>query len=283
MVGPRLVGRASELAALRSAYERARSGGPAAVLVSGEAGMGKSRLVTSAVHDLPGEPLVLVGGCLEFGAQGSPFVPFIAVVRDLVRRLGRGEVTRLLPAGGSALGDWLPDLGPAPARYGRTRLLEEVLSLIGRVAQTRPVVVVVEDLHWADESTRELFAYLVRNLADAPVLLVGTLRTGELAAGHPNRQLLAELGRRGEVTRIALEPLDHRHVAELLATADGQPADPARSRLIHFGFAMAGGKRPNSPWWGRALDVLEIVLILGIVPMAIWVSGLYAWIRGIRG
>jgi type VII secretion integral membrane protein EccD len=52
---------------------------------------------------------------------------------------------------------------------------------------------------------------------------------------------------------------------------------------IHFGFAMAGGKRPTSPWWGRALDVLEIVLILGIVPLAVWVSGLYAWIRGIRG
>jgi hypothetical protein len=52
---------------------------------------------------------------------------------------------------------------------------------------------------------------------------------------------------------------------------------------IHFGFAMAGGKRPASPWWGRALDVLEIVLILGIVPLAVWVSGLYAWIRGIRG
>jgi type VII secretion integral membrane protein EccD len=52
---------------------------------------------------------------------------------------------------------------------------------------------------------------------------------------------------------------------------------------VHFGFALAGGKRPNSPWWGRALDILEIVLILGMVPLAIWVSGLFGWIRGIRG
>lgn len=64
-----------------------------------------------------------------------------------------------------------------------------MLTLLCRVAEARPVVVVVEDLHWADASSRELFAFLARSLADGAVLLVGTVRTGEPAAGHPNRRI----------------------------------------------------------------------------------------------
>jgi predicted ATPase len=145
-----LVGRAEQVEAVRAAYEGARARRPGTLVISGEAGIGKSRLVASATSTLPGDPLVLSGGCLELGAAGVPYVPFVAILRELVRRLSRDRVLALLPAEGSALGDWLPDLGPAPARYGRTRLLEEVLALVGRVADERPVVLVVEDLHWAD-------------------------------------------------------------------------------------------------------------------------------------
>ncbi|MGI5225232.1 ATP-binding protein [Actinoallomurus sp. CA-142502] len=233
VVSPVLVGRNDEIAVLREAYERARAGHPGTVLVSGEAGIGKSRLVAAAVRELPGDPLVVSGGCLELGSEGAPYVPFVAVLRDLVRRFGRDRVAALLPPGGAALGDWLPDLGPAPARYGPTRLLEETLTLLGRVAEVRPVAVVVEDLHWADASSRELFAYLARNLTGVAVLLVGTVRTGERTTGQPARRMLAELGRSGAVRRIALGPLEHRHVAALLAAVDGQPPDPARSVRIH--------------------------------------------------
>ncbi len=233
VVSPVLVGRDDEIAVLRGACERARAGHPGTILVSGEAGIGKSRLVAAAVRDLPGDPMVLSGGCLELGAEGAPYVPFVAVLRDLLRRLGRDRVAALLPPGGAALGDWLPDLGPAPARYGPTRLLEEMLTLLGRVAEARPVVVVVEDLHWADASSRELFAYLARNLTGVAVSLVGTVRTGEPAAGNPNRRMLAELGRSGSVESIALGPLEHRHVTALLAAVDGRPPDPERSVRIH--------------------------------------------------
>ncbi|MEU4821298.1 AAA family ATPase [Actinomadura sp. NPDC023710] len=233
VVSPVLVGRNDEIAALRAAYDGARAGTPGTVLVSGEAGIGKSRLVATAVGELPGDPLVLSGGCLELGSEGTPYVPFVAVLRDLVRRLGRDRAAALLPPGGAALGDLLPDLGPAPPRYGPARLLEEMLSLLGRAAEERPVVVLVEDLHWADASSRELFAYLARNLTGAAVLLVGTVRTGELAARHPNWRTLAELGRSGAMSRIVLGPLEHRHVAALLAAVDGRPPDPARSVRIH--------------------------------------------------
>ncbi|MEU8303733.1 AAA family ATPase [Actinomadura sp. NPDC048955] len=233
VVSPVLVGRDDEIAVLRAAYERARAGGPSTVLVGGEAGIGKSRLVATATGELPGDPLVLSGGCLELGSEGAPYVPFVAVLRDLVRRLGRDRVAALLPPGGAALGDLLPDLGPAPARYGPARLLEEMLTLLARAAEARPVVVLVEDLHWADASSREMFAYLARNLAGAAVLLVGTVRTGELAARHPNRRTLAELARGGAVAHVVLGPLEPRHVTALLAAVDGRPPDPARSVRVH--------------------------------------------------
>jgi DNA-binding CsgD family transcriptional regulator len=230
VVSPTLVGRAREITALRQAYEQARLGRAVTMLVLGEAGIGKSRLVSSAVAEFPGDPTVLVGGCLELGADAAPYVPFVAIVRSLARQVG---LDRLLPPGGSVLGDWLPELGAIPAPYMRTRLLEEVLTLISRTAQDRPVVLVVEDLHWADASSRELFAYLASNLADRAVLLIGTFRTGALSADHPSRRLLAELGRAAHVARVTLEPLAHKAVAELLAAIDGYPPEPARSRAIH--------------------------------------------------
>ncbi|ALG11826.1 ATP-binding protein [Kibdelosporangium phytohabitans] len=198
MRGPsrELIGRDADLAVLRAAYDRL----PAVVLVSGEAGIGKSRLVTAFTTALAGEPLTLRGDCLELGAEGSPLVPFLPVMRRLGVRPGR-------------------------------RILEDVLDRVTRAAEHRPVVITVEDLHWADASSRELFAYLARNLT-GPVLLIGTVRTGELATGHPTRRLIAELGRRA-VTRIDLRPLTVDDVMDLLTAIDGHRPDQARGVRVH--------------------------------------------------
>ncbi|MEV0272237.1 AAA family ATPase [Hamadaea sp. NPDC050747] len=232
MVSPVLVGRTDQATAIRAAYELVCAARPVTVLVSGEAGIGKSRLVAAAVSELPSDPLVLTGHCLELGSDGAPYVPFVAIIRQLLRRLGVPEVRRLLPSGSPALSDWLAELGPAPDRYAPARLLEEVLTVVVGCARQRPVVLVVEDLHWADAASRELFAYLARNLADTPVLLIGTMRTGAESAG-PSRVLFAEIGRRAEVVRVALEPLDERAVGSMLEAIDGTPADAARARRIH--------------------------------------------------
>ncbi|HZX08558.1 ATP-binding protein, partial [Kribbella sp.] len=232
-VSPVLINRRSELTALRGAYERARAGEPVTVLVSGEAGIGKSRLVSTAVSGFGGEPMVLTGGCLELGADGTPWVPFLAILRNLLREWGPDRLTAALPSGGTALAGWLPELSLPEGPAGHVRLFGEILGLLQRVAVERPLVIVVEDLHWADASSRELLVYLVRNLDASAVLLIATMRTGELPSGHPTRQLLSELGRRAEVVRLELLPLGRQEVGELLAALDGRAPHPLASSEIH--------------------------------------------------
>ncbi|GAA1586828.1 MULTISPECIES: helix-turn-helix transcriptional regulator [Kribbella] len=248
VVSPVLINRRSELAALRAAYERARAGEPVTVLVSGEAGIGKSRLVATAVDSfrdsgvagasgraggVPDGPMVLTGGCLELGADGTPWMPFLAILRNLLREWGPERLAEALPSGGTALAGWLPELSLPEGPDGHVRLFGEVLGLLQRVAAERPLVVVVEDLHWADASSRELLVYLVRNLAASAVLLIVTMRTGELPSSHPTRQLLSELGRRAEVVRLELEPLGRKEVGELLAALDGRAPHAVASSEIH--------------------------------------------------
>ncbi|MFF0343513.1 AAA family ATPase [Kribbella sp. NPDC004875] len=232
-VSPVLISRRAELAALGGAYERARGGEPVTVLVSGEAGIGKSRLVATAIDGFGGEPMVVTGGCLELGADGTPWVPFLAILRNLLREWGPERLTAALPSGGTALAGWLPELSLPEGPAGHVRLFGEVLGLLQRVAAERPLVVVVEDLHWADASSRELLVYLVRNLGACAVLLIATMRTGELPSGHPTRQLLSELGRRAEVVRLELEPLGRQEVTELLAALDGRAPHAVASSEIH--------------------------------------------------
>src|SRR6266699_3223010 len=182
------------------------------VLVGGEAGVGKSRLVREFAERSRGTGArVLIGGCLELGADSLPFTPFTAVLRELVREVGAAGVASLLPGGSSPeLARLLPEFGtPAGPDQGgeaRARLFEQMLLVLERLAEAGPVVLVIEDMHWADQSTRDLLAFLIRNQPSAEgLLMVVTYRSDDLHRAHPLRSLLAELDRIGCVTRM-----DHR-------------------------------------------------------------------------
>ncbi|MFD0659481.1 ATP-binding protein [Thermocatellispora tengchongensis] len=235
-VSPRFVGRADELALLREAFARARAGESSVVLVGGEAGVGKTRLIRELAareHDAQtaagengggedgGAAMVLAGGCLELGADGLPFAPFTAVLRTLVRELGRDGVAELVPGGTTrGLARLLPEFGE-PADGGaeaRARLFEQVLGLLERLAERRPVLLVIEDAHWADGSTRDLLSFLVRyRRPDARLLIVVTYRADEIHRRHPLRPLLAELGRIDRVRRLELRGLRRHEVVEQAA------------------------------------------------------------------
>jgi DNA-binding CsgD family transcriptional regulator len=234
MAAPVFVGRARELAELEAALGRVREGRPAAVLVGGEAGVGKSRLAGEfgARARSAGAVRVLSGYCLDLGAEGLPFAPFTGVLRELVRELGADGVAALLPAGGAGdLARLLPELGE-PGTGGdpgeaRARMFGQVLALLERLAGAGPVVLVIEDAHWSDRSTRDLLFFLIGNQhVLAGVLIVVTFRSDELHRSHPLRPVLAELGRLGWVARLELARLTRREGRALMVGVLGREPGP---------------------------------------------------------
>ena len=228
---PVLVGRAGQLSVLDGALAGAGSGNPSAVLIGGEAGVGKSRLVSEFAGRSRGQGArVLAGGCLELGVDGLPFAPFTTMLRELVRDLGTDGIATLLPGGGTReLARLLPEFGE-PAGNGdageaRARLFEQVLVLLEQLADAGPVVMVIEDAHWADRSTKDLLAFLIRNQhALDGLLIVVTYRSDELHRSHPLRPLLAELDRVGWVTRMDLGRLSRPDTGELVTRLAGHEA-----------------------------------------------------------
>jgi len=231
---PVFVGRVEELAALDAAFERVRGGRPSAVLIGGEAGVGKSRLVSEFAERAraAGAARVLRGHCLELSAGGLPFAPFTGVLRELVHDLGTDGVAALLPGRSTReLARLLPELGEpdthADPDEARARMFEQVLALFEHLAEGGPLILVVEDTHWSDRSTRDLLAFLIGNqhvLAD--VLIVITFRSDELDRRHPLRPVLAELDRLGWVLRLDLPRLTRREGRELAAALLGREPDP---------------------------------------------------------
>jgi DNA-binding CsgD family transcriptional regulator len=235
-----LVGRADELGRLRSALARVRDGGPATVLVGGEAGVGKTRLVSEFAGTRPGSGArLLVGGCLELGADGLPFAPFTAVLRDLVRELGAGAIAGMLPGRATReLARLLPELGEpgsaGDAGEARARLFEQMLVLLERLGEQSPVILTIEDAHWADRSSRDLLAFLIRNQRTLDgVLIVVTYRSDELHRTHPLRPLLAELGRIDWVERMDLPRLTQREAGELAGRILGRAPEAVYAERLY--------------------------------------------------
>ncbi|MBM0280057.1 ATP-binding protein, partial [Micromonospora tarensis] len=214
---------------------RARAGEPTSVLVGGEAGVGKTRLLEEfAGWVTDGGARVLVGQCLELGEAGLPFAPFAAALRAVLRADGpevfagyEAEFAPLLPELGRASAAVTPrpvPLSDAPRGY----LFDLVAELFQRLADARPLVLIIEDLHWADRSTRDLIGFLVRAARPARLLLVCTYRTDELQRGHPLRPFLAELDRARGVERVELGRLDRDGTGAILADLLGAEP-PARA------------------------------------------------------
>ncbi|MBQ1120228.1 AAA family ATPase [Streptomyces sp. B15] len=222
---PVFVGRSAELTALGEALSRAEAGEPRALFVGGEAGVGKTRLIQEFLgRAAAGGAVVALGGCVETGADALPYHPVSAALRSLRRQLGaellaavagqEGELARLLPE----LGEM--DQGRSESD-GRARLFELTVRLLERLAADRTLVLALEDLHWADRSTRELLSYLLRALTDSRLLIVATYRADDLHRRHPLRPALAEYERLRTVTRLELPRFDRDEVRHQLAAIHG--------------------------------------------------------------
>jgi DNA-binding CsgD family transcriptional regulator/tetratricopeptide (TPR) repeat protein len=228
-----LIGRDAEVAALESWLERARQGTPTIALVAGEAGVGKTRLAAEVAERARTAGFTVIAGqALELGDEGAPFAAVASALRSLVAEVGQPEVVAAAGSGLAELARLLPDLGAAPARGESGRPLSEVIcDLVERLAAERPLLVVLEDVHWADAATRSLLRHLSVALRRARVLLIATYRSDELTRSHPLRPLLAELDRtaqRIDLSRLA--PADTRRL--LRALSDDRVTDAVAERIV---------------------------------------------------
>lgn len=218
---PDFVGREPELERLDAALGRARAGQASIVMIGAEAGVGKTRLLREYVTSARAAgATVLVGGCIEVGSGSLALAPVAEALRQLAADVGedrfralmvgpRRWLTRLVPDV-IVTSDDATDLPTAQVFAALQRVLDDLGS------PDRPVVLALEDLHWADGSTLDLVGYLARTMVDAHVTVVGTYRTDELHRRHSLQPLLGELARLDGVERIELAPLTKTEVAQML-------------------------------------------------------------------
>ena len=220
-VSPVVVGRERERAELAALLAAARASETGLVLLSGEAGVGKTRLVDETVRLAAASGMrVLSGHCVQLGSEGLPFAPLVEALRDLTRSTGPDELAAILGPARRLMPRLAPTLGDAPegAPEQGAQLLESVLGLIERLAADQPLLVVLEDQHWADRSTLDLAAYLVQALRGVPVALLVTYRSDELHRRHPLRSLVVAWERMRSVRHLELSRFDLGEV-RALATA----------------------------------------------------------------
>jgi predicted ATPase/DNA-binding CsgD family transcriptional regulator len=226
LTSSRFVGRVGELAELELALREVSRGNPVVVLVGGESGVGKTRLVGELERRLgeSGErSLVLRGESVQQRDGELPYAPLLSALRPLVRERNPA-FERLTPMSRSELASLLPALRPEGRAEGRdggdasgqVRLFEALLELLDLLSEEAPLVLVLEDMHWADRSTRAFTAFLARSLRQERVALLLSYRTDELYRRHPLLPLLAELERLERTRRIVLAPFDRHELGEAL-------------------------------------------------------------------
>ncbi len=233
------VGRPSERAQLEALWSRAARGQGTIVLISGDAGIGKSRLA--------GELAVLAeaqGGRVLLGSttpgEPIPYQSFIAALRaglpllrsETMSPLTLSALAALIPEIGAERPD-LPALAPLDVSRERTRLFRSQLDALSTLARTRPLLLLLEDLHWAGAPTVDLLEFLAASLQRLPLLLVATYRSDQTPRDHPLRRLRRGLQRTGQLTQVTLGPLDRVGVGEMLRLLGitGAPLDVLADRL----------------------------------------------------
>ena len=240
LVSPVLIGRSGELATSGLAIDAALAAHPVHLLISGEAGVGKSRLVGELARSAADRGMrVLRGACANLGDGGMPYGPIVEALRGLTRDLEPETLAAVVGPSGLDLARLVPALAPTTAADATTqqewlqaRLFEALLGLFQRLAASAPLLLVIEDLHWADPATREVVAYLVRNLRTERLLLAMTFRSDELHRRHPLLPWLAELERAGGIERVDLHRLELEETRDLVAAIAGsEPGAELVSRI----------------------------------------------------
>lgn len=223
------VGRDEEIRLLESLLAGAESRAPAVVLLDGEAGVGKTRLLGEfTTLATAAGAFVLAGGCVPFGGGAIPYGPLTEALRLLVRRHGVAEVRKLAGPSWPELAGLIADFtGDAPATGSQLRMFGAVSRLLDHIGARVPVVLVFEDVHWADPSTLDLIAYLTRTKSNERMMLVCSYRSG-LPPDDALRRMLAEPEFTKRTNRIRLGRVGGAHLRRLITELVGGPVSPER-------------------------------------------------------
>src|SRR5262245_10349453 len=242
------VGRSEERATLRRLVERAMAGSGSVALIAGEAGLGKTRLVDEIALEARARGMFVVRGQCHDMEGAPPYLPFVEAIeygltvsaRDVFRAaMGEAgpEIARFVPKVRVAFPDLPPPLA-LPTDQARHYMFESVCDFFARAAAIQPLLIVLEDLHWADESTTQMLQSVARRADRSALLVIGTYRDVDLVPGHPMMRAIEHLSRLPALTRIALKRLSAAEVAEILTSLAGQ--EPPE-RLVQLVFAETEG------------------------------------------
>ena len=229
-----LIGRVDARETLTTSWKLALEGTPQTALIAGEPGVGKTRLAAELARRVHRDgAVVLFGRCdEELGVPYQPFAEAIATYAAgcdddvLITQLGAsgGDLARLVPSLATRLAS-LPEPMRADPETERYRVFEAVTALLSAIAADGPVLLVVDDLHWAARPTLLLLRHVVRQRAVARLMVVSTYRDTDLGRGHPLSEALADLRREPDVERVVLRGLDEAEVVEMVSTAAGHELD----------------------------------------------------------
>ena len=221
-----LIGRAADLRELDALYAQVVAGEPRAVVVAGEAGIGKSRLLAEFTAGSAASARILRGQCVDLGEVAPPYAPITAVLRELVAQVGTDRVLEAAGPGWDTIGVLLPELSDHVAGgASENRLHEGVAILLEHIARERPVVLVIEDLHWADDATLTVLRFLLRAVVSGPIMIVLSYRSDDVHRGHPLRVFLTEIERGRRAKRLELRRLTRAQVRKQAQSILGRTPD----------------------------------------------------------
>jgi hypothetical protein len=236
------VGRRAESERLRALVSRTAAGSSGLVLIAGEAGVGKTRLLGRTLDEARADGFtVLEGACLPLGGRAAPYVPVVAVLRDMARVAEPGALPAILGPGRRDLARLVPELVDRSADVppitdpgdptSAVRLYELVTGTFERLARSAPLIVAIEDVHWADRASRDLLAFTARSLGAQPILLALTVRTDEPTVSEGLRAWLVELERLPRSERLDVGPLTRDEVGTLVGAILGEDDRDIAARI----------------------------------------------------
>ncbi|WP_429819034.1 helix-turn-helix transcriptional regulator [Ensifer sp. B1-9] len=233
-----LSGRTAELISMETAFRNVSGGRQLCVLLGAEAGGGKSRLAEEFAHRISDRALVLKGGCIEQQEAALPYAPVTALLHELVRLRGQSLITTLVGREGARELAWLlPEFGEISERFdagiARSRLFETLRKLFEELARDMPLVLVIEDIHWADQGTFDLLRFLTRRLKGIRLMLILTYRPEEASGSNAMRTTIADLSLSEGCEAIKLPRLTRTEIAMQLEGLLGRRPTPAMVNSVY--------------------------------------------------